>query len=231
MTVNLVVNGSTFTYPQTNDTDWGNQATQWATAVTAGLLPKLGGTFLITAEVSFGTQAGIAALWLRNSNPSGNEASSGFLRLSNTDSITWGLATSGQVSLTVGSDNKLRFNSNSFAYIEIPNQFEAGQAVASSNSFNVSGAVTVNCNTSNNFFFTLNGSITLTVTNPVDGQHIVLAFQQGNNSAGITWPANFAFIGIGTQNPQPNLSTSRISVMTGFYLSNINTWICTFATQ
>lgn len=106
MPTNLTVNGNVYAYPNTGDQNWGDAATNWASAVTSGMLQKSGGTFTLTAEVDFGALFGLKALYFkgRNSNP----ASAGIIRLSNTDTIAWrNAANSADVTLSVNASNQL----------------------------------------------------------------------------------------------------------------------------
>jgi hypothetical protein len=85
--INLTVNGISYSYPQTGDSNWGTGATGWAQAITAGTLQLAGGSFPLTSQVDFGTNFGLKALSLltESANPSGT----GYLKLSNSDSIGW----------------------------------------------------------------------------------------------------------------------------------------------
>ena len=87
MTTPLIVNGVQYDYPVTGDTDWGNQATLWAAAVTGTLLPKAGGSYPITGQIDFGTAAGFKLLSV--SSETANPALSGVLRLAYGDVISW----------------------------------------------------------------------------------------------------------------------------------------------
>ena len=44
MTVPLTINGQTYNYPTVGDRNWGANATNWASAVTSGVLQKAGGS-------------------------------------------------------------------------------------------------------------------------------------------------------------------------------------------
>jgi hypothetical protein len=53
------------------------------------------------------------------------------------------------------------------------------------------GATTLDASQGNAFAFTLTGNITLTITNPSDGQEITILFKQdATGSRSVTWPAN-----------------------------------------
>lgn len=109
MTVNLTVNGVTYAYPETGDTNWGTEATDWATAVTQGMLQKAGGLFTLLSDVDFGASFGLKAAYYssRNTNP----ASAGMLRLSNAESLSWrNFANSGDLALSTDSSDLLTYN-------------------------------------------------------------------------------------------------------------------------
>ena len=111
MAVSLVVNGTTFEYPQTSNESWGEEATGWAEAVTAGMLQKAGGAFVLTAEVDFGATYGLKSAYFksRDASPSGT----GIIRLGNTEIIGWrNAADSGDLPLTVDGSDNLLFNGN-----------------------------------------------------------------------------------------------------------------------
>lgn len=230
MSVNLIVNGSTFAYPQTGDTDWGNQATQWAQAVTAGTLPKNGGAFLITGEINFGTVAGLKVLYIVSSignNPAGN----GVIRLSNSDSITWrSNDTVNEYSLELDSSDILKFNSEQIAFTTSPQSFTKGQSVTFKNLGTVSGAVSIDMFDSNNFELIQNGDITsITINNNEDGEHFVLLIKQSGNSHSINWPSNFVFVG--TSSPTVNQLDGKLATLTGVYNLFFNQFICSLASQ
>ena len=110
MAVNLTVNGVTFSYPQTGDSNWGTGATGWAQAVTSGMLSLAGGSFPLTAQVDFGTNFGIKCLALitESSYPSGT----GIVRLANADSIGWrNSGNTADLLLQPDADGILQYNS------------------------------------------------------------------------------------------------------------------------
>lgn len=109
MAIELVVNGVTFDYPETGDINWGPDATDWAAAVTSGMLQKAGGLFQLLAEVDFGSGFGVKSLYLKSRDA--NPATSGVLRLGNTDIIAWrNQANDGDLALSVTAGDILEFN-------------------------------------------------------------------------------------------------------------------------
>lgn len=110
MSINLTINGVSFPYPETGDQNWGAGATNWASAVTSGMLSKAGGSFSLTAEADFGTNFGLKALYLltETANPSGT----GFLRLANADGIGWrNTGNSADLILKPDANGILQYNS------------------------------------------------------------------------------------------------------------------------
>jgi len=87
MALPLIVNGVTYRYPETGDVQWGPVTTQWAQAITNGMLQKAGGVFTLTADVDFGGNFGLISKYY--TSRSADPAQSGALRLSNTDFIAF----------------------------------------------------------------------------------------------------------------------------------------------
>lgn len=109
MSIALVINGVTYDYPEVDDTDWGPDATDWASAVTSGMLQKAGGLFQLLAEVDFGTSFGIKSLYIKSRTA--NVADAGPIRLARADAINWrNQANSGNLSLSVDASDNLLFN-------------------------------------------------------------------------------------------------------------------------
>jgi hypothetical protein len=86
-TTSLTINGTAYDYPQTGDLEWGEDATNWASAVTSGALFKSGGLFTLTAEADFGASYGLKSLYFksRTSTP----ATTGQIRFAKSDTITF----------------------------------------------------------------------------------------------------------------------------------------------
>lgn len=109
MSLSLVVNGTTFSYPEPRGTNWGANASGWAQAVTSGMLQKAGGAFALTAEVDFGASFGLKSTYFKSRTAS--SASAGAVRLARTDVVSWrNAADSGDLDLGVDSSNRLTYN-------------------------------------------------------------------------------------------------------------------------
>lgn len=108
MSFQAVIAGQSFTLPETGDSLWGDQVSQWMAAVSTKLLQKSGGLFTLTAEVDFGATYGLKSAYYksRGSNP----ATAGIFRMSNAESVSWrNAANSANLSLSVDSANQLVF--------------------------------------------------------------------------------------------------------------------------
>jgi len=107
--ITLTINGQAFEYPLTNELAWGPSATNWAVAVTEGMLQKEGGAFTLLNDVNFGPSFGLVALDF--TSISANPAVTGVLQLSNTDKIAWrNGANNGDILIGIDSSNNLTFN-------------------------------------------------------------------------------------------------------------------------
>lgn len=109
MAISLTINGQTYEYPETEDVDWGPDATDWAQAVTTGMLQKAGGLFQLLAETDFGTAYGIKSLYLKSRTA--NPADAGQVRFAKTDVLNWrNNADDGNLSLGISASDVLQFN-------------------------------------------------------------------------------------------------------------------------
>ncbi len=115
MATPLTINGTAYQFPQQFDRNWGPTVTNWATAVTNGMLQKAGGTFTLTSEVNFGATYGVKMAYLKSSGS--NIASTGFLRMPNNNTgLVWrNAANNGDLALTVNASNQLTFNGTPIA--------------------------------------------------------------------------------------------------------------------
>ena len=118
MSVSLVVNGISYSFPQTGEDDWGDDVTNWASAITSGMLQKAGGSFTLTADANFGPSFGLISAYFTSRTASA--ASSGAVRLAVTDTLSWrNNANSGNLPLGVDSSNNLTFNGNPIPSISL----------------------------------------------------------------------------------------------------------------
>ena len=108
MSVALTVNGQSFDYPEKGDQNWGPDGTEWAIAITNGMLQKAGGLFQLLNEVDFGSSHGIKSLYYKSR--SANIADSGVLRLANGNNISWrNNADSGNLVLSTNASDQLTY--------------------------------------------------------------------------------------------------------------------------
>jgi hypothetical protein len=116
MSIPLDINGTEYQYPEVNDVSWGPDATDWAVAVTTGMLQKAGGLFQLLSEVDFGSGFGLKSICFKSRSP--DVSSAGIIRLSAEESIGWrNAANDGDLLLSVGASNELLFNGASIGAI------------------------------------------------------------------------------------------------------------------
>lgn len=109
MSIALTVNGVTFDYPKAGDQNWGPEASDWAVAITSGMLQKAGGLFQLLSEVDFGSSFGLKSLYFKTRAT--NPASTGNFRLGNDETISWrNAANDADLPLKVNSSNVLEFD-------------------------------------------------------------------------------------------------------------------------
>lgn len=109
MSILLEINGQEYPYPETGDQEWGSDATDWAVAITNGVLQKAGGLFLLLDDVDFGANFGLLAKFF--SSRSASASSAGLFRLARTDVVSWrNEADDGDLALSVNSSDELLFN-------------------------------------------------------------------------------------------------------------------------
>jgi hypothetical protein len=101
----LTINGTAYNFPNTSDEQWGDNVTNWATAVSSHLLQKTGGTFTLTAEIDFGATYGLKTAYYKSQTA--NVASAGQVRLAKTDTIKFrNNANGADIAIALdGSDN------------------------------------------------------------------------------------------------------------------------------
>lgn len=111
MSVNLVVNGNAYPFPNTGDELWGDNVTNWAIAVTSGMLQKAGGVFALTAEVDFGASFGVKTAYIKSRVT--NPAAAGLVRMAVTDVVAWrNNLNNGDLPLAIDASDNLLFNGN-----------------------------------------------------------------------------------------------------------------------
>lgn len=116
MSVNVTLNNTIYTIPQTDETGWGNSVTSWIQAVSSSTLQLSGGSFTLSAEVDFGSSFGLKSLYYKSRGT--NPASAGILRLANTENISWrNAANNADVTLAVTALDKLAWNNVELATI------------------------------------------------------------------------------------------------------------------
>lgn len=116
--INLNINGITYLYPEAGDVDWGPSTTQWAQAVTSGMLQKAGGAFPLTQNVDFGGTNGLISIFF--SSRSANTATQGQFRLSSQDQIMF-RNQSNTLDLPIGLNvnDQLTFNGVPFVPVSV----------------------------------------------------------------------------------------------------------------
>jgi len=110
MSTSVTWNGTSYTVPSTSEENWAG-----ATKVDGLLIAlvnhgfqKTGGTFTLSADADFGVTAGLKSVYYKSR---GTVATTGVLRLANTEVIAWrNAANSANIPLTVDSSNQLTFN-------------------------------------------------------------------------------------------------------------------------
>ena len=87
MSVSVTVAGSSYTIPQVGEVTWGANVTAWIQAISSATLQTSGGSFVLTGDLSFGTNFGLISKYF--TSLTANAASTGVLRLANSDGIGW----------------------------------------------------------------------------------------------------------------------------------------------
>ena len=109
MATTLVVNGTSYAYPNTGDQQWGSAATTWAIAVTNGMLQKAGGNFTLTADVNFGPTYGLLSTYF--TSISVNPATTGAVRFASGDFLAFrNNANTADLALGKNSSDQLTYN-------------------------------------------------------------------------------------------------------------------------
>ena len=114
MAINLTINGTAYSFPEPNDNDWGQDVTDWASAITSGTVQKEGGNVEFLNDLDIGTSSGVISNYYKSRSV--DIADDGTLRLSNTDTIQWRNVTNdGNVVLSLDG-NTLKIDGESVGY-------------------------------------------------------------------------------------------------------------------
>lgn len=225
MAVSLTINGTAYSFPQTGDSLWGDNVTNWATAATSGMLQKAGGNFTLTADVNFGASFGLLSKYF--TSVTSTPAVAGVVRLANTDAIKWRNAgNSADMPFGVDTSNNLTYNSIAIASSSgiVNANIAAGAAIAYSK-LNLIGSI-LNADISASAAIVRSkidtGSGNYVVINSNDGhlsEEINLSVVRGGTGAG-TLTANNVILGNGTSSVQFVAPSTSGNVLT----SNGTTW-------
>lgn len=110
MAQSVSLNGVAYSIPDVSDTDWGSSLTSYLTAIPSSVLQKTGGSFTLTSDVDFGASKGLLSVYIKSKAAA--PASSGVIRLGNTEAVSWrNAANSADLPLVVTAGNALQFNS------------------------------------------------------------------------------------------------------------------------
>ncbi len=100
--------GASYSIPDVNDENWGQNVTNYLLAIPNGV-PPTSGLFTLTGDLSFGTGFGILSKYFVT--VALNPAASGVVRLANTDTVAWrNHAGGGDDVLSVDSSDRLLYN-------------------------------------------------------------------------------------------------------------------------
>ena len=114
MSVNLTIAGQSFPFPTVGENNWGQNVTNWATAVSTYLLQRTGGSFALTNDVNFGANFATVQIYLKSR--SSNLSTAGFIRMAVGDSVAWrNNANNGNLLLVPDGSNNLTFAGNVLA--------------------------------------------------------------------------------------------------------------------
>jgi len=136
-------NGSSYTIPDVNDTDWGQNVTDFLVAIPNGVLQPTGGLFSLSADVDFGANFGLESIYYKSRTA--NIAQSGIVRLARVDSVVWrNQANGADLALAVNASDQLMFNGVVIESDTLPSgDMFVGDAANSSTARTISGAWTM----------------------------------------------------------------------------------------
>lgn len=123
MSTTVTIAGISYSVPALSDENWGDNVSSLliALATSSKVLQSSGGTFALTAELDLGASYGLKSIYLKSRTA--NPASSGQLRLANSDAIKFrNNANDGDLSLSLSTDT-LQFNSVDLADVSTAQTF------------------------------------------------------------------------------------------------------------
>lgn len=90
MAVNVNINGNSYPLPNTTETNWGDNVTNWMVAITQAALTVSKGTFILTAELNFGSNYGVTLKHIKSQAASAlTPGANTVVQLASTDVISW----------------------------------------------------------------------------------------------------------------------------------------------
>lgn len=224
----ITFNGATYTVPSVADANWGQNLSNYLTAIASGTLQKTGGSFTLTNDVNFGFTYGVVTEYLKSETAP--VAGTGVLRLGNGDAVTWRNAgNSADLALSVNGSNVLTFGGNPIVAVASGSPFQVltvpsgggaasfgavalGQSAAVTGTLGVaSGGTGLSAGTSGGVLaFTASGTLTSSNALPADG---VLygggaGFTPGATAAGATGQLLLATTGAAPSWGAVNLGTT-----------------------
>ena len=105
----ITFNGSSYTIPDVGEVDWGQNVTDFLTAIPNGALQPTGGLFSLSADVDFGSNFGLESIYYKSRTA--NIATVGIVRLARVDGVVWrNQANGGDLILGVDALDRLTFN-------------------------------------------------------------------------------------------------------------------------
>jgi hypothetical protein len=105
----VTIAGVSYLIPNTGDSSWGDNVTNWIVASSSKLLQKSGGTFTLTAEVDFGATWGLKSAYFKSRGT--NPATTGVGRMANNEGIAWrDAANAANKTLKVNASDRLEYD-------------------------------------------------------------------------------------------------------------------------
>lgn len=134
MATSISLNGTSYLIPAIGESGWGTQVSAYLVALSTGILTKAGGSVTLTADVDFGASFGLKSLYYKSRTAAA--ASTGAVRLANTESLAWrNAANSADLALTVDSSDVLSFGGNPIVNISLGTAYAVLQMNAGATAF------------------------------------------------------------------------------------------------